>query len=320
MIDVPRDGWSAAFSSPGPPLIRPTLPFAEMTPEWAWGGSDGRGVRVAVVDSGIDATHPAIGRPVDGQVAISLEHGSLVHDTAPHTDDHGHGTACAGIIRSLAPACDLYSVKVLGRGLTGRGAAFAAGLRWAIENGMQVCNLSLGTTHRDFYGVLHELADLAYFRNVVLVAAANNLPLASFPSEYASVISVAAHDGHDPYRFSYNPRPPIEFGAPGVEVQVAWLDGGWLTGTGNSYAAPHIAGIVAKILAKHPKLTPFEVKSILKALAANVSRELMPSLAPGECLDLSGPAAMSSSGPGASSREMSVSTSRIGHDRALGTS
>ncbi len=272
MIDAPRDGWSAAFCPPGPRAISPSLALAAITPDWAWGGSNGRGVRVAVVDSGIDATHPAIGGRVGGQVAIVEDHGSFVPDRSPHGDDYGHGTACAGIIRSLAPECELYSVKVLGRGLSGRGRAFAAGLRWAIENGMRVCNLSLGTTHKEFYGVLHELADLAYFRNVVLVTAANNLPLASYPSVYASVISVAAHDEGDPYRFYYNPSPPVEFGAPGVEVRVAWLDGAWLTGTGNSYAAPHITGIVAKILAKHPELTPFEVKTVLKALAANTAR------------------------------------------------
>ena len=63
------------------------------------------------------------------------------------------------MIRSLAPDCELYSVKVLGDGLSGNGRIFAAGLRWAIDNGMQVCNLSLGTTKRDFFGIFHELAD-----------------------------------------------------------------------------------------------------------------------------------------------------------------
>ena len=270
MIEAPREGWSAAFSPAGLQTINPTLPPGAITPAWAWGGSDGGGVRVAIVDSGIDAAHPAIGGRVSGYVAVVEGGGRPVYDATPHADDHGHGTACAGIVRSLAPACDLYSIKVLGRGLSGSGRTFAAGLRWAIENGVQVCSLSLGTTHEEFYGVLHELADLAYFRNVVLVTAANNLPLASFPSVYASVISVAAHEEGDPYRFYYNPRPPVEFGARGVDVRVAWLDGAWLTGTGNSYAAPHIAGIVARILGKHPDLTPFELKTVLKALAANV--------------------------------------------------
>jgi subtilisin len=150
---------------------------------------------------------------------------------------------------------------------------FAGGLRWAIEHGMQVCNLSLGTTLRDFYAVLHELADLAYFRNTMLVTAANNLPTPSFPAVYASVISVAAHDEADPYRFYYNPTPPVEFGAYGIDVNVPWTDGGWLTTTGNSFAAPHITGIVTRIIAKHPNLNLFQMKTILRALAANVRSE-----------------------------------------------
>jgi subtilisin len=138
---------------------------------------------------------------------------------------------------------------------------------------MQVCNLSLGTTNREFFDVLHELADLAYFRGVVLVTAANNLPVPSFPSLYASVISVAAHDVDDPELIYYNPRPPVEFGAVGIDVRVPWLNGQWVSGTGNSYAAPHITGLVARLLGKHPGLTVFQIKTVLRALAANVSAD-----------------------------------------------
>jgi subtilisin family serine protease len=161
-------------------------------------------------------------------------------------------------------------VKVLGAGLTGRGIVFAAGLRWAIENGMDLCNLSLGTTRKDFYALFHELADLAYFRGVLLVTAANNMPVPSFPSVYASVISVASHDVPDPYLIYYNPSPPVEFGAHGIDVQVAWLNGGTITTTGNSFAAPHITGLAARILSKHPHLTAFHMKAVLRALSANV--------------------------------------------------
>ena len=138
---------------------------------------------------------------------------------------------------------------------------------------MNACNLSLGSTRRDYFAVLHELADLAYFRNVVLVTAANNMPVPSFPSVYSSVISVASHEETDPHLIYYNPEPPVEFGAPGINVRVPWRDGGWLTMTGNSFAAPHITGLVAQILGKHPNLTPFQIKTVLRSLSRNLSRE-----------------------------------------------
>jgi subtilisin family serine protease len=268
---VLRPAWSQQFSSDAIESVESALPMTGMTREWAWEGSTGRGVKVAVIDSGIEESHPAVGGRVEGYASVAEMATGVQISTEPHEDAYGHGTACAGIIRSLAPECELYSVQVLGAGLTGRGAQFAAGLRWAIENGMDVCNLSLGTTNKGFFGVLHELADQACFRNVILVTAANNMPIPSFPSTYASVISVAAHEGQDPELFYCNPRPPVEFGAPGIDVRVAWRGGGWITATGNSFAAPHITGLVARILAKHPGMTLFQMKVLLRALAANAA-------------------------------------------------
>jgi subtilisin family serine protease len=245
-------------------------PLEDITADWARGNSTGKGIKVAVLDSGIDASHPAIRGPVNGYVAISKGPDGLVFDTSAHEDASGHGTACAGLIRGLAPNCELYSVKLLGAGLTGRGSVFASGVRWAIDHGMHICNISMGTTRREFFTVLHQVADQAYFRNIMLVAAANNLPIPSYPSVYASVISVAAHDSPDGQAFYYNPRPPVEFGAPGVNVRIAWQNGGWITATGNSFAAPYMTGLVAQILANHPELTVPQMKLVLRALAANI--------------------------------------------------
>jgi subtilisin family serine protease len=266
-----RPAWSDAFASGVLPHLARIPELEDLTPHWAWDGSTGEGVKVAVLDSGIDAGHPAIGA-VQGYVAIAEgSSGELVYDERPHGDLYGHGTACAGIIRALAPACDLYSVRVLGTDLTGRGRIFAAGLRWAIESGMHVCNLSLSTGRAEFFGVFHELADLAYFRHIPLVCAANNAPGPSYPSLYAAVLSVAAHDVRDPEAVFYNPAPPVEFAAPGIDLAVAWKDGSTITATGNSFAAPHVAGLVARILAKHPGLTVFQVKTVLRAVAANMA-------------------------------------------------
>ena len=244
---------------------------AVVTPEWAWGGSTGAGVKVAVVDSGVDPSHPLVGHVAGG---IGIEHApdepGQVRFTADHEDLCGHGTACASVIRELAPEAEIHSVRVLGAQMTGRGVVFAAGIRWAIDHGMHVVNLSLSTGKKEFFGTFHELADAAYFRNVMLVSAANNAPMPSYPSLYSSVLSVAATDGQDRERFSYNPDPPVEFGAPGIDVPVGWLGGETITATGNSFAAPCIAGLTARILGKHPGLAPFQVKTILRELADNV--------------------------------------------------
>ena len=266
-------GWSQPFVPSTVARIEALAPFEAVTPEWAWGGGTGKGVKVAVIDSGVEDGHPMVGK-VNGFCLVREGAGGVIeYDTNPHPDVFGHGTACAGIIRSLAPECEIYSVRVLGPLLKGKAPVFIGGLKWAVDNGMHVCNLSLTTPNKAFYAALQELADLAYYKRTVLVTAANNLPIESFPAMFSSVISVASHDVNDPYRYYYNPAPPVEFGAHGIDVKVAWVRGGSMTSTGNSFATPHIAGLVAKILGKHPELTPFQVKAVLWALAANVGED-----------------------------------------------
>lgn len=192
-------------------------------------------------------------------------------DDAAH-DLFGHGTACAGIIRRTAPACRLHSVRVLGEQLLGKGEVFATGLRHAIASGCRVVNLSLSTSKPDFAGLFHELADEAAFAGVVLVCAVGNYPGPSYPSQFASVVSVAANDGRDALDLDCNPGPPVEFGAPGIDVRVPWLGGSSIVTTGNSFAAPHVTGLVARLLSKHPDLVPYEVKSVLRAVSRNARR------------------------------------------------
>jgi subtilisin family serine protease len=228
---------------------------------------------VAVIDSGIEAGHPLVG-PVQSAIALSYDPeapGQVRMEEGPHEDLFGHGTACAGIIRRLAPDCRLHSVRVLGSRLTGKGLVFAAGLRWAIHAGMHVVNLSLSTGRDEYFGVFHELADEAYFAGTVVVCAVNNVPGPTFPSQYASVLSVAARESPEQDGFYYNPHPPVEFGAPGIDVEVAWRGGATLKTTGNSFAAPYITGLVARLLSKHPGLTPFQVKTVLHAVADNAA-------------------------------------------------
>ena len=260
--------WSLSAEAVDRIPVPVTLPD-QVTREWAWEGSTGAGVRVCVLDSGIELDHPLVGRVDQSVTVVRDEDGELqvVEDT--EGDLCGHGTACAGIVRALAPDVELTSVRVLGEGFKGGGETMLHGLAWAIEQGFPVINMSLSTTRTKYLERLHELADRAYFKRVLLIASAHNMPVESFPWRFASVISVGSHEEADGLTFYYNPSPPVEFFGRGLDFDVAWLDGGKLRVTGNSFATPHIAGICALILGKHPDLTPFQLKSVLYQTAAN---------------------------------------------------
>jgi subtilisin len=241
-----------------------------VTREWAFGGATGEGVRVCILDSGVERDHPLVGE-LEGAVAVRVgDDDETIVEEDEEGDVSGHGTACASIVRSLAPGCSLFSVRVLGSGMTGSGEALLAGLRWAVESGFDVVNMSLSTTKQAFAATLHELADRAYFGGTILVASAHNMPVESYPWRFAAVVSVGSHDGDDPLDFFYNPAPPVEFFARGVDVEGAWLGGGRMRYSGNSFATPHISGILALILSKHPELTPFQLKNVLYLTARNV--------------------------------------------------
>ncbi|WP_329575684.1 S8 family serine peptidase [Kitasatospora sp. NBC_01250] len=240
-----------------------------ITPAWAFGGADGAGVRVCLVDSGVEAGHPLIGG-LAGSHAVVLRGGEATVVPVPAEDICGHGTACAGIVRQVAPACELHSVRILGGNGSGSGEALLAGLGWAIDQGFDVINLSLSTSRPQFSQGLRELADRAYFRRSVIVASAHNARVESFPWRFSSVVSVGSHAEDDSSLVLYNPTPPVEFFARGQAVPVAALNGGSTRNTGNSFAAPHVAGLSALILSKHRDLTTFELKTILYLTAANV--------------------------------------------------
>jgi subtilisin len=242
----------------------------EVTREWAWGGSTGKGVTVCILDSGVDEAHPLVNGVQRSVVASVGPNDEVLVEDDTEGDLCGHGTACAGIVRSLAPDCELVSVRVLGAGFTGSGGVLLAGLRWAVEQRFDVINMSLSTTKKQFASILHELTDKAYFQRTVLVASAHNMPVESYPWRFSSVISVGSHEEADPLAFYYNPDPPVEFFARGVDVEVAWTGNARIRCTGNSFATPHMSGLCALVLGKHPELTPFQLKSVLYLTSANV--------------------------------------------------
>ncbi|WP_052391245.1 S8 family peptidase [Streptomyces sp. NRRL B-24484] len=259
--------WSLRGRSPADIPI--TADGPEVTPEWAWGGSTGRGVRVCVVDSGVERDHPMVG-PVDGSFVVLKDEDGIRVEPTDTGDVCGHGTACAGIVRRTAPDCELYSVRVLGERFSGSGDVLLAGLRWAVEQRFDVVNLSLSTTRTRFTEELRALADEAYFHRTAIIASAHNTPVESFPWRFSSVISVGSHQEDDPELLLYNPAPPVEFFAPGQNVTVPWLGGATIRTTGNSFATPYLAGLAARVLSKHPHLTVFQLKGALYQAASNV--------------------------------------------------
>jgi len=242
--------------------------WAGIQPEDLWAGRTGRGVRVAVVDSGIDTEHPDLKGKVKESVEAVAQDGKIDFRPSTSGDQAGHGTACAGIIASVAPEAELYSVKVLGPKASGSGDMFLVGLDYAIKQKFRIINLSLGTTKRDYFAPLHDLLDRAYQSGCIVVSAANNLPYPSYPSIFSSsVVSVVKRSGGNPFNFGYRYGQVIEMVAPGVEVTTAWPGGGYRQLTGNSFACPYVVGIIALIVEAYPNLTPFQVKSILYTIA-----------------------------------------------------
>ena len=157
-------------------------------------------VQVAVVDSGIDATHPALRGRVAGAWRV-VQRGKAVRVVKvrrPRNNDvFGHGTAAGGIVAAIAPNARLLDIRVLDERNLGSGPALLAGFGQAIATGARLINLSLACVAQ-YAPQLHELCERAYRRSQIVVAARRNMPLADngFPAEFSSCISVALGDFH----------------------------------------------------------------------------------------------------------------------------
>jgi subtilisin len=222
-------------------------------------------VNVAVIDSGIDATHPDIaGRVIE---AKRLEDGQIVELTEPtNNDTYGHGTGVASIIARIAPNARLVDVRVLRPGNKGSGDDLLAGLRLAVRARHAVINMSLASPAK-FVPQLIPLCERAYYQDQVVVAARRNMPISDegFPAEFACVLGVDNGDLPQPVSLCYRPRRIIELEAPGDAIPVAAPNGGYTTLSGTSFAAPMVSAVCALLLGAFPTLRPYEVRTILCA-------------------------------------------------------
>lgn len=227
----------------------------------------GKGVRVGVLDSGVDGDHPALAGKIRAQIDVITDEMGTRCIPAELSDGIGHGTACAGIILQLAPEAELYSVKVIGQNARGTADQLVSGLSFALDQGFDIINMSLGTTDDRISHRLSELADRAFYEGRVIVAAANNRGQIAFPANFSSVLSVDMEGFDDPEALRYNWGSPIELTARGVYVEAPAMGGGTQLYTGTSFACPHVTGLLARIASVYPGLVAFEARFLLSLLA-----------------------------------------------------
>jgi subtilisin family serine protease len=249
-----------------------TLPWGvnRIGADEAWPTSTGNAVKVAVLDTGIDVNHP------DLQVKGGI---NCIVSGASYTDDHGHGTHCAGIIAAkdneigvvgVAPNAWLYAVKVLNSKGSGYTSDIIEGIDWSVANGMDVISMSLGSS---YYSLSFDNAcKNAYNNGIVIVAAAGNdgKDTISYPAAYASVIAVTATDSSDNIAYFSNYGDDAELAAPGVSIYSTYKNGGYAYMSGTSMATPHVAGVAALIIEDNPTMTAQQVRAKLQASAEDL--------------------------------------------------
>ena len=230
----------------------------------------GDGIRVAIIDSGVEFSHPQLGGiDIADDVAIETDGLRLVTKPNSGQDVFGHGTAVAGIIHATAPGAKIGSFRVLDSQNSSRSAIVCEAVRQALDAGYHIINCSFGC------GVLDQVLDYktwvdeAYLKGVHVVAACNNVDFLrpEWPGFFGTVITVNMARTADESRFWYKSGQLVEFAARGVNVEVAWKNGRMKQVTGSSYAAPRVAGLLARLISVRPDLTPLQAKALFHAVA-----------------------------------------------------
>ena len=232
-------------------------------------------VEVAILDSGIDATHPDLAGRVIEAFHFRSEGDGVARTEVPagtNNDTFGHGTGVASIVARIAPHTRLIDLRVLEPGNKGVAACVVSGLRYAIERRWRVINLSLAVAEK-FGTQLIPLCDQAYFQNQILVASKRNFPFPDpgFPAAYASTIGIEIGRFDSPFKIVFNRGDPIEFTALGENMTIANIGGGYTTKSGTSFATPVVSALCALLIGAHPGLDlhPFDIKALLKHHAAS---------------------------------------------------
>lgn len=243
-------------------------------------GFTGIGMKVAILDTGIDRNHEDLSANVKGGFSVFTDSAN----SDPYYDGSGHGTHVAGTVAAVdndlgvigvAYHADLYAVKVLNNSGSGSYEGIAKGIEWSIQNGMDIINMSLGGSSSS--SILEQFCDLAYSEGVLLVAAAGNSGTRAgrgdnvgYPAKYASVIAVAATDQNDKRGTFSSTGPAVEISAPGVSILSSTPNNNYASYNGTSMASPHVAAVAALVWEAKPNLTNVELRQLLNQTAKDL--------------------------------------------------
>jgi subtilisin len=253
-----------------PSVLAETIPagVSQIKAPMAWDCSRGKGIKVAVLDTGIDFLHPDLAPNFKG--GVSFVPGQTL------MDGNSHGTHCAGTVAAaingsgvvgVAPAASLYGVKVLANNGSGNWSWLIAGIDWCIQNQMRVLSMSLGGGGAPL--ALETMCNTAWNRGLLLVAAAGNAdggPGANTvgqPATYASVIAVSAIDSANLIAGFSSRGPKVELTAPGVNVLSTVPGGGLGTKSGTSMACPHVSGAAVLAWGAHRYANNVTIRRLL---------------------------------------------------------
>ncbi|MGB3633927.1 MAG: S8 family peptidase [Rubrobacteraceae bacterium] len=249
----------------------------------AWDETLGKGVDIAVVDTGIDVRHPDLAKKV-------VKQRNFVGPTETNSarDDNGHGTAVAGVAAAITnnregvagacPRCRLVVAKSLKANNSGTAKDVAEGITWAANNGAEVINLSLGAVGADS-AVLKEAVNYATSKDIVVVAAAGNQGInrPSYPAAYENVISVAATNRNDRRASFSNYGRTIDVAAPGVDIlttdrrsRAGFSRGNYTVIDGTSFSSPFTAGVAGLLASQGRSRT--EIRARIERTARDVGQ------------------------------------------------
>jgi subtilisin len=231
----------------------------------------GKGIRIAVLDSGVEWDHPDLrGINIADDIIIAESDGVLEAKPGNRTDLFGHGTAVASIVHEVAPEAEIGSIRVLDVRNQSQSELICFGARVAMERGYHILNCSFGARMKSQILMFKDWVDDAYLEGIHVVAACNNEDFRKpeWPGDFTSVLTVNMLDTPDREMIFRNASGSlVEFAALGVGVNVPWKGGLRRDATGSSFAAPRAAGLLARLLSVFPKLPPPHVKCLLQEIA-----------------------------------------------------